>query len=120
MATTLTRSHRATAARVRAGRAYARRLAAELSARFPIEKIILFGSYAYGTPNRHSDVDLFFLARERPLELSRRMDASIVDRLLPLDLVVLTPHELHRRLLDFDPFLEEILARGIVLYARKG
>ena len=25
---------------------------------FGIEKIILFGSYAYGTPNKDSDIDL--------------------------------------------------------------
>jgi len=27
-------------------------------------KIILFGSYAYGTPNKDSDIDLFLLKRD--------------------------------------------------------
>ncbi|MFV9503604.1 MAG: nucleotidyltransferase domain-containing protein [Oscillochloridaceae bacterium umkhey_bin13] len=33
-------------------------LADQIAAAFQPEQIILFGSYAYGTPGRHSDVDL--------------------------------------------------------------
>ena len=121
MTATLTRSE-TTTARIRAGRRFARSVAAEIVRRFDPERVILFGSYAYGTPNRDSDVDLMVVCRsgERPLDLAVRMDANISNRLLPIDLMAITPTQMRRRLAGFDPFLEEVLKRGIVLHARHG
>ncbi len=112
----------ATITRVRAGRRYARRVAAEIVRRFDPEKVILFGSYAYGTPNQDSDLDLMVVCRsgERPLDLAARIDAGIAHRLLPIDLMAITPTQMKRRLAGFDPFLEEVLRKGIVLHARHG
>jgi predicted nucleotidyltransferase len=40
------------------------------------DKIILFGSYAYGTPNEESDIDLFLLKDDLSLEQTREYEIS--------------------------------------------
>ena len=82
------------------------------------KKVILFGSYAYGTPTSDSDLDLLIImeSRDRPSERIRKVSDLFEPRPLPMDFVVLTPSELRRRLSGFDPFLEEILKKGRLLY----
>ena len=46
-------------------------------------KIILFGSYAYGTPTKESDIDLFLLKDD--LEISDRSDDFTIDDLVGRD-----------------------------------
>jgi predicted nucleotidyltransferase len=85
------------------------------------EKIILFGSYAYGTPDAGSDVDMLIVKEtdERPID--RRVNVRRITytprRGLPFSPLVITPQELARRLEMGDPFYHEIIARGEVLYA---
>jgi predicted nucleotidyltransferase len=45
-----------------------RRFARELAERFHPDKIILFGSYAYGTPHAGSDVDITALGIGQPTQ----------------------------------------------------
>ena len=80
--------------------------------------IILFGSYAYGKPTPDSDLDLLIVmeSRDRPAERIRKVSDLFDPRPLPMDFVVLTPGEVRHRLKSFDPFLEEIFAKGQVLY----
>lgn len=84
------------------------------------EKIILFGSYAYGNPTPDSDVDLLVIwDTDKP----RRERVTFVSLLLyprpfPLDLIVKTPCELEEEL-PRSFFLQEIVHRGVVLYERK-
>jgi len=82
------------------------------------KKVILFGSYAYGNPTSDSDLDLLIImeTRDRPSERIRKVSDLFEPRPLPMDFVVLTPSELRRRLNGFDPFLEEILEKGRLLY----
>ena len=40
------------------------------------DKIILFGSYAYGTPNEDSDIDLFLLKDDLSLEQTREYEIN--------------------------------------------
>ena len=83
-------------------------------------KIILFGSYAYGQPDRDSDIDLLIIkdTHERPID--RRVAvagiASDPRRLIPLETIVLTPKEVRERLEIGDQFLREILDKGEVLH----
>ena len=83
-------------------------------------KIILFGSYAYGHPDRDSDIDLLIIkdTMERPID--RRVAvagiASDPRRLIPLETIVLTPEEVRERLEIGDQFLKEILDKGEVLH----
>jgi predicted nucleotidyltransferase len=58
-------------------------------------KIILFGSYAYGTANFDSDVDLLVVmdTKGSKRKQAAKIDASLADRDIPLDLIVVTPKE---------------------------
>lgn len=87
------------------------------------EKIILFGSYAYGNPTPDSDVDLLVVVRSKEDESYRqrylRVALALSPRLFPLDLIVKTPEEIESARQQFSPFLREILEKGICLYERK-
>jgi predicted nucleotidyltransferase len=90
---------------------------AELVKKFHPQKVFLFGSYANGTPTADSDVDLL-VAMETPL---RSVDQAVKIREaihfdFPLDLLVRTPEQLQKRLKMGDPFIQEIVAKGKVLY----
>ena len=93
-----------------------RRIAEE----FQPEKIVLFGSYAYGTPGPDSDVDLLVVmdtslsSREQRLEISRVLSP----RPFPMDILVRTPKDLAERLKLGDSFLQDIINRGKVVYER--
>ena len=84
------------------------------------ERIVLFGSYAYGTPDGNSDVDLLVVmqtdlpSHERYLAVSRLLRP----RPFPVDILVKTPAEVERSLAEGDFFVREILSRGEVLYER--
>lgn len=84
------------------------------------EKIILFGSYAYGSPNPHSDVDLLVVMKTKASlkERSWKVSRLLLPRPFPVDLLVKTPKEIERALKSGDFFLREILTRGKVLYER--
>ena len=81
------------------------------------EKVLLFGSYAYGTPNADSDVDLLVVM---PHQLqAARVSAEMLLRLappFPVDVLVRSPERLAERIEAGDFFLREILERGIVLH----
>lgn len=88
---------------------------------FHPEKVILFGSYAYGTPHLYSDVDLLIVmdsAERMPQRALRISRVAKVD-FLPLDVLVYTPEELKHRQELGDFFVKEILERGKVLYQRE-
>lgn len=92
------------------------RLAREIAERFHPERIILFGSYAYGKPTPDSDVDLLVVmpASNEISKASRICQA--IEAPFPLDLIVRTPQRLQRRLELGDWFLREIVGQGKVLY----
>ena len=85
---------------------------------FRPKTIILFGSYAYGKPTSDSDLDLLIVmeSRDRPAERIRKVSDLFDPRPLPMDFIVLTPGEMKHRLSGFDPFLEEVLEKGQMLY----
>jgi len=94
------------------------RFANEVAKRFQPDKIILFGSHAYGTPHVDSDVDILVVMPARN-ELGQAVQIRLaVDYSFPLDLLVRTPKNLAWRLADGDSFLKEILAKGEVLYEK--
>ena len=95
------------------------RFARQIVKRFHPEKIILFGSYACGTPTPDSDVDLLVVMRTRnQVEQAVRIDEAIAERGFPLDLLVRTPKTLADRLRWGDCFLQEIVTQGKVLYEK--
>jgi len=84
------------------------------------EKIILFGSYAYGKPNPDSDVDLLIIMKTRASLKDRSWAVSrlLMPRPFPVDILVKTPREIEKALGAKDFFMKEILTRGKVLYDR--
>ena len=99
---------------LRAIRGFARRIA-EL---FDPDKIILFGSFAYGHPHADSDVDLLVVMPAAD-EVSQAVRISLAfEPVFPLDLIVRTPERLERRLGEGDWFLREVVEKGKVLYAK--
>jgi predicted nucleotidyltransferase len=93
-----------------------RRLAREIAEKFQPERIILFGSYAYGEPNEHSDVDLLVVMPVAN-ELSQAVRIRrATEHPFPLDLIVRTPETLRWRIEAGDWFLREIVGKGRVLY----
>src|SRR2546423_9463384 len=93
-----------------------RRFARQVAERFQPEKIILFGSYAYGTPHADSDVDVLVVMPARnQLDQAVRISLAI-DPPFPLDILVRTPKNLRWRLDEGDSFLREIVSKGKVLY----
>lgn len=84
------------------------------------EKIVLFGSYAYGKPNRHSDVDLLVIMQtaESTKDRSWAVSQLLLPRPFPVDILVKTPNEVEESLATGDCFIKEITTRGVVLYAR--
>lgn len=87
---------------------------------FDPEKIILFGSYAYGKPTRDSDVDLLVVMQQRlPFP---KQEAEIYKSFRPypfaMDILVETPTRLQERVKQGDPFLKQITEQGKILYER--
>jgi predicted nucleotidyltransferase len=88
--------------------------------RFQPHKVVLFGSYADGTPDLNSDVDLLVIMdSEEPMARRITRVAAVARvRFLPMDVLVYTPEEIEGRLTKGDFFIVDILARGRVLYQR--
>jgi predicted nucleotidyltransferase len=99
---------------IRVIRRYARAIADE----FHPDKIILFGSYAYGTPHEDSDVDLLVVMpahnqHDQAVRIRWRLAAPF-----PVDLIVRTPKQLRWRLEEGESFLTAIVSRGKLLYEK--
>jgi predicted nucleotidyltransferase len=87
--------------------------------RFQPEKIILFGSYAWGTPGPDSDVDLLIIKdTENTRQTAREIDGYLFPRQFPMDVIVYTVQQVEKRKEGGDFFINNILSRGRVVYAR--
>ena len=94
-------------------RTFVQRIADEFSP----ELVVLFGSYAHGTPTDDSDVDLLVVMSHNKRNVEQSLDITRrVDRTFPLDLIVRKPEEVEDRLRQHDMFLASILNEGKTLY----
>jgi len=89
---------------------------------FHPEKVILFGSYANGTPHLDSDVDLF-VVKDTNLPSLQRIE--VLDRLFPrrpfaMDFLVYTPTQVRERVEMGDIFVQDVVKNGKVLYEHAG
>jgi len=88
----------------------------------PVEAIYLFGSYAYGTPNKNSDLDLYIIFKdEMPL---REIDAIIAIRMaidsvqnMPIDIIGIKQARFHARKL-YATLEKKVDMEGIKLYGQ--
>ena len=87
---------------------------------FAPERIVLFGSYAKGTNQPESDMDVLIVA-DLEGDISahmRRAHQLAADCFPPVDVVFATSEEVDRSTVDRNPFLLSVLSTGIALYAR--
>ena len=92
----------------------------EIVKKFQPEKIILFGSYGYGRPDEESDVDLFVIMNTKKSSIAQEVEIRMeIERSFPLDLIVMTPEEIEKRIKQGDTFIQTILEKGEVLYEKR-
>src|SRR6187399_2905017 len=89
-----------------------RQFARDVALLFEPERIILFGSHAYGTPHADSDVDILVVMPARN-QIDQAVKIALqCDPPFPLDLIVRRPQDIA----DANSFLGEIVSKGKVLY----
>ena len=90
--------------------------------KFNPERIILFGSYAYGRPRADSDVDLLIVieTNERPRAKQLEISRALSPHPFGMDILVRTPKQLQKRIAMGDSFLRDIMTHGKVVYERPG
>lgn len=82
------------------------------------DKVVLFGSYAYGKPNEDSDLDLLII---KDMEVEKYKRGREIRKYLrgtkvPMDLIVCTNKEIEEISNDKTAFISQILRKGRVLY----
>jgi len=86
---------------------------------FNPEKIIVFGSYAYGRPTEKSDIDILVIMESDKREIERMVAVNKLLRdyhkKIDFNIIVKTPAEVKHRLDIGDPFISEIISKGKVL-----
>ena len=86
----------------------------KIKTHFNPQKIIVFGSYAWGKPTDDSDIDIFLIMESnlRRDERARQVQKIFSQRSFPLDVIVYTPEEVEQSLKRGNPFIREILNQG--------
>jgi len=86
----------------------------------PVEQIYLFGSYAYGTPHKDSDLDLYIVLKDnlpmRDLDAGLQISLAIArKKSMPVDIIAKNKKDFLSRLEDYT--LERKVTRdGIRIY----
>ncbi len=95
----------------------------QIVAAFDPEKVILFGSRAYGEGDKDSDIDLLIvtnaLRTHSVFERHRAISDLFSNRRFALDVLVRTPAEVEQLLEQGSAFFQEIITQGQVLYERR-
>jgi predicted nucleotidyltransferase len=89
----------------------------------PAERIYLFGSYAYGSPNEHSDYDFYVVLDDsfiNPIDAISKINYAISGkRSTPVDVLALTAERFddRKKLLTLE---RKVANEGILLYEQDG
>ena len=86
----------------------------------PVESIYLFGSYAYGTPNKDSDLDLYVVFKDelpmRELDAITAISIAIDPvKKMPMDILGLKQNRFHDRKL-YATLERKIVREGVKIY----
>jgi len=88
------------------------------------EKVILFGSYAYGSPTKDSDIDILVIkdipeneTRNFRIKMKKALWNSLKNPQFSFDILVDNEQRIQKRISMGDLFYKEILLKGKVLYA---
>ena len=86
------------------------------------EKIILFGSYAYGTPRKDSDYDFFVVLQddtEKPILVLQKIYRSLAKRPMKPPIDILANYKSRFEWRSTQPTIERRIADdGLILYER--
>lgn len=101
------------------------KIVSRLSANPNVGEIILFGSYAWGQPNKDSDVDLLIILNQQGLldsymaKLRKRAEISDIlediEKNIPIDVLVYTREEWDKILDLGSSFAKKIISQGLRL-----
>jgi len=84
------------------------------------EKIILFGSFAYGKPGASSDIDMLIVKKTKKRRIDRIKEVLyMIDNNIPFEPIVYTPREIDERTTLGDFFLQTIMQKGKILYEKR-
>lgn len=93
-----------------------------IAAHFHPQKIILFGSHAWGKAHRDSDIDFLVITDQlnslRPAQRRWTIKSLCQPPFVPMDVLVYTPSEIDERIEGGDLFLKKILVEGKVLFEK--
>lgn len=92
-----------------------------IATKFNPDKIILFGSYASGTPNNDSDLDLLII-KDTDLPPHRRsfdIQKLLIGSLVPMDILVYTNKEFEQGQKERYSFLSNAIKTSKILYERR-
>lgn len=83
------------------------------------QRVILFGSWARGDEDEHSDLDLVIIkeTQERFLDRLDRV-YELVKPTFAMDALVYTPQEFAEMQERDNPFIEMVLKEGVVIYEK--
>jgi len=95
-----------------------REMVSKIVKHFHPNKLILFGSRAWGEPTRESELDILVVMDIDGSPIRKAAEISRIARpgFLPMDIIVRTPDEIEHRIGIGDPFIKKIVNRGNVLY----
>ena len=91
-----------------------------------LNQVILFGSYAYGTPHRDSDIDLYVVTNDEyiPQNFDEKMNLKLsvskaikdLQKIIPIDIITHTK-KMHEKFVEINSsFSREILQNGVKIY----
>jgi uncharacterized protein len=94
----------------------AKEMACYIRNKFGAKNVILFGSYAYGKPDKYSDIDMLVVMKTKEKNYRKAADIKIAlnhrfGLPFPMDLLVRTPAELKDKDKN-DSFIREVLTMG--------
>jgi len=85
------------------------------------EKIILFGSYAYGKPTKNSDLDILVIMNSKLPRYKRSVPIfkALAGILIPKDIIAYTPQEVEEWDEVPQAFITTAVSKGKVIYEKK-
>ena len=97
-----------------------KRITRQIVKNYKPEKIILFGSYAWGKPTKDSDFDVLVIkdTKEEHYKRIPQVRSYLHNINHAFDVLVMTPKEITKRLKLGDFFIEDIVKRGKMLYGK--
>jgi len=94
----------------------------KLKSSINLDKAILYGSYAKGTANEYSDIDLLIISKDLPEHRSKGLNGLYLDKIvkdfdLSLAVIGIHPNKLNDEITK--SFFDEILKTGKVFYSKE-